>query len=164
MWPCCCMQDPPMLSRMAGKRQAPLSLPPPQQSRMQLQVDQRPAQPQYAELAQPAPAWQEQQFARPAAEASPQYADSPDAFPQPSPPSSWTGARQQSGPEPQQRMFRQDPLRERRPDPRRRDAPRYLSGPAQTANPLASPSPAPPQSLDSWLDTLDAPQAVQKGQ
>ena len=150
-----------MLSRMAGKRQAPLSLPPPQQSRMQLQDDQRPAQPQYAELAQPASPWQEQQFARPAAETPPRYADSPDAFPQPGPPSSWMDARQQPGLDPQQRMFRQDPIRERRPDPRRRDAPRYLSGPAQTANGLAPPSPAPPQSLDSWLDTLDAPQ---KGQ
>ena len=154
-----------MLSRMAGKRQAPLSLPPPQQSRMQLQADQRPAQLQYAELAQPASAWQEQQqFARPAAEAPPQYADSPAAFPQPSPPSLWMDVRQQSGPDPQQRTFRQDPIRERRPDPRRRDAPRYLSGPAQTANNLASPSTAPPQSLDSWLDTLDAPKSVQKGQ
>ena len=155
-----------MLSRMTSKRQAPLSLPPPQQSRMQLQADQRPAQPQYAELAQPASAWQEQQFARPTAEAPLQYGDSPDAFSQPSPPSSWMDARQQSGPDPQQRMFRQDPIRERRPDPRRRDAPRYLSEPAQTANTLPSSSPAPPQSLDSWLDTLDAPQAhgVQKGQ
>ena len=150
-----------MLSRMVAKKQAPLSLPPPEQSRMQLQVDQRPAQPQYAELAQPASAWQEQQLARPAAEAPLRYADSADAFPQPSPTSSWLDARQQSGLDPQQRMFRQDPIRERRPDPRRRDAPRYLSGPAQTANNQDSPSPAPPQSLDSWLDTLDAPQKAQ---